>query len=1054
MKKKSVLIRVLCVFLLCALCVTTLLDYSQQLQNSLTNETYELLANVSVDYNKSFSDGIACHIKALKVLAGSLVEMHGMTERDMVRVLQNAADNGGFSEMVICDMQGESCSNTGEIKDLSDSKAFKRALKDEADISNPLVDMVDGEKHMIITIPIRKEQEMEGVLFALYPLSTAEQSLLNFTYYSDGYGLVTSPDGTIILSSEHADRLADEDNLLTFLAKTKMIDYSVEELALALQNRESKSFAYTYEGQKRYVSFMPSTVNDWSTFSISSDTLMQQEKWESSIVFYRMIFRIALAAALVIVLIELKNRRYNNDVKQASEKYQSLLSHINGGMIIAEHALTCEQTIVRYVSQRFTDMTGYTLEDFHTLYHGKYLEAICEEDRKAVFDIYLEQIQKGDTYNMPYRIRKKDGSLLWVMDNGYLVKNADGLRNHSIITDITIVKQQEEKLRRSEKRFSIAINASSGTLFEVDMTKQLYTHFENAERIFGIGPEKLLEDTRAFSTLPYDEFVNAVTEYFFHPDDWELTKAAMKQLRKNGTVSYEARLRRADQTYLWARMDLSLNTDDFGSQSYLIGFMSDIDAIKKQTERLENKVLTDPMTGLYNKIAMVNLVNKTIQCFPNEHNALIVLDVDNFKGINDTLGHAFGDLILMDICAKLKAAFRVADIVGRMGGDEFAIFMRNVPDTSGVLKKMTELSASLRQTYEGEKGAYNISCSIGVIMLENHKEPFEAFYRKADAALYQAKQNGKDQFVLYQEKDAECYTINALRTNDEEMQSLKTAQSIETQIFELLYTSKDFNASINMALAAIGRQYHVSRVDVFENSNDNAVTSNIYEWCNEGITAEMERLQNISLGQGSESILNCFDQKGLLYCSDVRELPPYLRGVLEAKGALSTLKVMIMNEGKACGFIGFDDCTEHRAWTAEEIEKLSFVSKVLSVFLFKEKTEVALLENLQTRLKILDVLPDYICVVNPDNHSIEYTNRKMQELLPAAQQGAQCFVTLLGGQEEPCEDCMVERIKRGDTDNLEIVSRDKKLHLKVNAIFINWTKNQRMVLLYGVVKGN
>ncbi|MEG0833802.1 MAG: diguanylate cyclase, partial [Oscillospiraceae bacterium] len=94
------------------------------------------------------------------------------------------------------------------------------------------------------------------------------------------------------------------------------------------------------------------------------------------------------------------------------------------------------------------------------------------------------------------------------------------------------------------------------------------------------------------------------------------------------------------------------------------------------------------------------------------------------------------------------------------------------------------------------------------------------------AALYQAKQNGKDQFVLYQEKDAECYTINALRTNDEEMQSLKTAQSIETQIFELLYTSKDFNASINMALAAIGRQYHVSRVDVFENSNDNAVTSN------------------------------------------------------------------------------------------------------------------------------------------------------------------------------------------------------------------------------------
>ncbi|MEG0493888.1 MAG: hypothetical protein RR696_11850, partial [Clostridia bacterium] len=106
MKKKSVLIRVLCVFLLCTLCVTTLLDYSHQLQNTLTRETYETLANVSVDYNKAFSDGIASHIKALKVLAGSLVEMHGMTERDMVRVLQNAADNGEFLKMVICDLQG------------------------------------------------------------------------------------------------------------------------------------------------------------------------------------------------------------------------------------------------------------------------------------------------------------------------------------------------------------------------------------------------------------------------------------------------------------------------------------------------------------------------------------------------------------------------------------------------------------------------------------------------------------------------------------------------------------------------------------------------------------------------------------------------------------------------------------------------------------------------------------------------------------------------------------------------------------------------------------
>ncbi|MEG1478605.1 MAG: hypothetical protein RSC20_03675, partial [Clostridiales bacterium] len=152
---------------------------------------------------------------------------------------------------------------------------------------------------------------------------------------------------------------------------------------------------------------------------------------------------------------------------------------------------------------------------------------------------------------------------------------------------------------------------------------------------------------------------------------------------------------------------------------------------------------------------------------------------------------------------------------------------------------------------------------------------------------------------------------------------------------------------------------------------------------------------------------------------------------------------------KICGLIGFDECEEYRVWTSEEISKLSFLSKVLSVFLFKKKTEVALWDNLQTRLKILDLLPDYICVVNPETHVIEYTNRKMQELIPGAEPGAFCFMTLRSQQSGPCKTCLVERINQGETENLEISSADGQLHLKVDFSFINWDKNQRMLLLFG-----
>ncbi|MEG0598084.1 MAG: diguanylate cyclase, partial [Oscillospiraceae bacterium] len=207
------------------------------------------------------------------------------------------------------------------------------------------------------------------------------------------------------------------------------------------------------------------------------------------------------------------------------------------------------------------------------------------------------------------------------------------------------LKQQEEALRLSENRFSLAINASSGTLFEVDLKTQLYTHFENAERIFGVSADKLFDATRGFANLPFGEFVKAITGYFFHPDDCARATGIMAGLVKDKTTSYEARLRRYDGTYLWARVDLRLVTDDFGAPSRLVGFMSDIDDIKKQSEMLESKVQTDPMTGLYNKVATATLAGKELAEHPNRRHALIVLDIDNFKGINDTLGHAFGDVV-------------------------------------------------------------------------------------------------------------------------------------------------------------------------------------------------------------------------------------------------------------------------------------------------------------------------------------------------------------------------------------------------------------------------
>lgn len=611
---------------------------------------------------------------------------------------------------------------------------------------------------------------------------------------------------------------------------------------------------------------------------------------------------------------------------------------------------------------------------------------------------------------------------------------------------------EEDNFHLNDERFRVALKASHAALFEIDLETKAFLHFDNAESITGISAKRIFEEMNTFAERSLLEYEAAVKERFFHPDDYDVIGASFETVFKGCSTHLEARMRREDGSFVWCKIDVGILAGENGASSHAVGYITDISSMKRRTELLESKAQIDPLTGLYNKATTTALADAILSSEKDGLHALIVLDIDNFKGVNDTLGHAFGDAVLMDVCAKLKALFRSDDIVGRIGGDEFAILMRNVPDTNRVLRKTAEIGRVFRRTYAGEQDNYKISCSMGIIMAEHNNDCFETLYPKADAALYQAKRSGKDMFVLYREEDAEKYSSENKRAHDAEPRCLNDQWNIEDRIFRLLFDAKHFSDSINMALALIGQQYQVSRAYIFENDRDNQYTSNIFEWCAPGITSEKENLQNIKISVGQVSILDCFDENGLFYCNDISTLPDFLKQILESQEIQSTLQMEIVNEGKIGGFIGVDECSGRRVWTVDEIDTLSFLSSILSIFLLKRKAETALAKTLESRLTILNSLPNYICVVNPVTHSIEYANDRMQELIPNIHSGALCYTSLRGGQNAPCKSCLVERIKRGDTDNLEIISENKGVHLSVKALYINWIDNKKMVLLYGQEK--
>lgn len=168
---------------------------------------------------------------------------------------------------------------------------------------------------------------------------------------------------------------------------------------------------------------------------------------------------------------------------------------------------------------------------------------------------------------------------------------------------------------------------------------------------------------------------------------------------------------------------------------------------------LENKADTDQLTELKNKIATERLIREYIGKYPERQAILFVVDVDNFKKINDTLGHAFGDEVLRNLGMRLQSMFRVTDIIGRIGGDEFIVFLKDVRDDATIAREGKKIEQFFRQFEVGEYVKYSVTASVGGAVFPGDANNFEDLYKAADTAVYTSKKLGKNQLAFYRDRE-------------------------------------------------------------------------------------------------------------------------------------------------------------------------------------------------------------------------------------------------------------------------------------------------------------
>ena len=335
------------------------------------------------------------------------------------------------------------------------------------------------------------------------------------------------------------------------------------------------------------------------------------------------------------------------------------------------------------------------------------------------------------------------------------------------------------------------------------------------------------------------------------------------------------------------------------------------------------------------------------------------IDIDDFKIVNDTLGHLFGDAFLIEATSRIRQLFRSEDILGRVGGDEFLVFMKNIPDRELAEKKARQIIEAFQSIELRNQKILKVSCSIGIAMTSPVNPNFHYWFHRADQALYSMKSQGKNQYAFYNQlADDNAFfpmvegvsAVNA-RIDSNPLKKYETPR-ISEFIFNKLYEAQDLERCIQEILEIIGRHFDVSRVYIFENSDDDQYCTNTFEWCNEGIPPEKENLRHISYEDDLEGrYLANFDENGLFYCQDIQSLDPAQIRLLEPQKIKSLLQCLIQDRGRPRGYIGFDECREKRLWDQEQINVLTYVAEILSVFLLKKRAEDRI-QQLESSLKV------------------------------------------------------------------------------------------------------
>jgi diguanylate cyclase (GGDEF)-like protein/PAS domain S-box-containing protein len=370
-------------------------------------------------------------------------------------------------------------------------------------------------------------------------------------------------------------------------------------------------------------------------------------------------------------------------------------------------------------------------------------ELVHPDDLDSVLQAVTDCLS-GKTENLHHemRMRTRDGDWLWILSRGAVVQRDEqgrALRSIGTHTDISKQKNDELALLESDRRFRGAFENSAIGMALVDLNGDWLQINQALAQMLGYG---------------MDDFKQLNARDVVHPDDWEADQQ-QRHLLKNGQQEYyqrEERFLRQNGEVIYVQLSVSLVRDSADMPLHYVAQIQDITERHQLQALVEHQAHHDELTGLPNRRLMSDRLNQTIVQSRRYQRSMAVMfvDIDHFKAINDKFGHDVGDQVLCMVADRLRRCIRVSDTLARLGGDEFVVILseiQNASDASRVAQAMaTALSAPLLLRMQ----EICVTLSIGIAIFQSAAaDTDETLLKKADEALYEVKRAGRNGFRVH-----------------------------------------------------------------------------------------------------------------------------------------------------------------------------------------------------------------------------------------------------------------------------------------------------------------